>query len=32
MDQGAVIAEGPYESLRDNAQVVTAYLGDVEHA
>lgn len=32
MDQGAVIAEGPYDSLRDNAQVVTAYLGDVEHA
>ncbi|MDQ2852612.1 MAG: ABC transporter ATP-binding protein [Actinomycetota bacterium] len=32
MDQGAVIAEGPYESLRDNPQVVTAYLGDVENA
>lgn len=32
MAQGAVIAEGPYASLRDNPQVVTAYLGDVEHA
>lgn len=32
MDQGKVIAEGPYASLRNNPQVVTAYLGDVEHA
>lgn len=32
MDQGSVIAEGPYNSLRDNPQVVAAYLGDVEHA
>jgi len=32
MDQGTVIAEGAYESLRDNPQVVSAYLGDVEHA
>jgi branched-chain amino acid transport system ATP-binding protein len=32
MDQGTVIAEGTYASLRDNPQVVTAYLGDVEHA
>lgn len=32
MDQGSVIAEGPYGSLRDNAQVVAAYLGDIEHA
>jgi branched-chain amino acid transport system ATP-binding protein len=31
MDQGAVIAEGPYDSLRDNPQVVAAYLGDVEY-
>ena len=32
MDQGSVIAEGTYDSLRDNAQVVAAYLGDIEHA
>jgi ABC-type branched-subunit amino acid transport system ATPase component len=32
MDQGKVIAEGPYSSLRDNPLVVTAYLGDVENA
>jgi branched-chain amino acid transport system ATP-binding protein len=32
MDQGAVIAEGPYDSLRNNEQVVTAYLGEVENA
>ena len=32
MDQGAVIAEGPYASLRNNPQVVSAYLGEVEHA
>lgn len=32
MDQGKVIAEGPYGALRDNPAVVAAYLGDVEHA
>lgn len=32
MDQGSVIAQGPYASLRNNPQVVTAYLGDVTNA
>lgn len=30
MDQGAVIAQGPYQSLRSNQRVVDAYLGSVE--
>ncbi|MGH3498402.1 MAG: ABC transporter ATP-binding protein [Nocardioidaceae bacterium] len=30
MDQGRVIASGPYSSLRDNEQVVSAYLGAVD--
>jgi branched-chain amino acid transport system ATP-binding protein len=29
MAQGAVIAEGPYESLRTNQEVIDAYLGEV---
>lgn len=32
MDQGKVIAEGPFASLRENPHVVAAYLGEVEHA
>jgi len=32
MDQGAVIAQGPYDSLRNNPLVVTAYLGEAESA
>jgi ABC-type branched-subunit amino acid transport system ATPase component len=28
MAQGTVIAEGPFESLRSNADVVDAYLGE----
>ncbi|MGH3627072.1 MAG: ABC transporter ATP-binding protein [Sciscionella sp.] len=31
MDQGKVIAAGPYSSLRDNKQVVSAYLGEMDH-
>ena len=31
MDQGRVIADGPYSSLRDNERVVTAYLGADDH-
>jgi ABC-type branched-subunit amino acid transport system ATPase component len=30
MDQGSVIAEAPYASLRDNQRVVDAYLGSVQ--
>jgi ABC-type branched-subunit amino acid transport system ATPase component len=29
MAQGAVIAEGPFESLRSNQDVVDAYLGEM---
>lgn len=32
MDQGTVIAQGPYSSLRDNEQVVSAYLGEMDDA
>lgn len=28
MDQGSVIAQGPFEKLRDNKRVVDAYLGN----
>jgi ABC-type branched-subunit amino acid transport system ATPase component len=31
MDLGHVIAQGPYNSLRDDERVVTAYLGSVDH-
>ena len=30
MDQGSVIAEGPYKSLRENQLVIDAYLGAVQ--
>jgi len=29
MSQGAVIATGPFESLRSNQSVIDAYLGEV---
>lgn len=32
MDQGTVIAHGPYSSLRDNERVVSAYLGEMDDA
>jgi branched-chain amino acid transport system ATP-binding protein len=32
MAQGRVIAQGPYSSLRDNPEVVTAYLGEMDDA
>jgi ABC-type branched-subunit amino acid transport system ATPase component len=31
MAQGAVIAEGPFESLRSNQDVIDAYLGELVH-
>jgi len=31
MSQGAVIASGPFESLRSNQSVIDAYLGEVPH-
>jgi ABC-type branched-subunit amino acid transport system ATPase component len=31
MAQGAVIAEGPFETLRSNREVIDAYLGEVVH-
>jgi branched-chain amino acid transport system ATP-binding protein len=32
LQQGRILAEGPYEQVRDDERVITAYLGEVDHA
>jgi branched-chain amino acid transport system ATP-binding protein len=32
LQQGRILAEGPYEQVRDDERVITAYLGEADHA
>jgi branched-chain amino acid transport system ATP-binding protein len=32
LQQGRILAEGPYEEVRDDERVITAYLGEADHA
>lgn len=32
LQQGRILAEGPYEEVRNDERVITAYLGEADHA